>query len=77
MSVADLPSSAAMRRATADPDRRQASAGWLMSAPALALMLTILIAPVLLALMLSFTDYSLGNPSFNWVGWENVSGKTE
>ena len=68
MSAADLPSSA---RATADPDRRQASAGWLMSAPALALMLTILIAPVLLALMLSFTDYSLGNPSFNWVGWDN------
>ncbi len=71
MSAADLPSSAPMPRVTADPDRRQASAGWLMSAPALALMLTILIAPVLLALMLSFTDYSLGNPSFNWVGWDN------
>lgn len=59
------------RRPAARADRRQAGAGWLMSAPALALMLTILIAPVLLAFGLSFTDYSLGNPGFNWVGLEN------
>ena len=40
-------------------------------APAVILMLIILIAPVIVAITLSFTDYSLGNKSFNWIGWEN------
>lgn len=40
-------------------------------APALVLMLVILIVPVGIAAMLSFTDYGLGNASFNWVGFEN------
>ncbi|MAU47182.1 MAG: ABC transporter permease [Yangia sp.] len=66
-----LPIAPPRRRRAVDADRRQAGAGWLMSAPALALMLTILIAPVLLAVVLSFTDYALGNPGFNWVGLEN------
>ena len=34
-------------------------------------MLIILVAPVLIAAALSFTDYSLGNPGFEWVGTEN------
>lgn len=42
-------------------------------APAVILMLVILIAPVFIAATLSFTDYSLGNPSFEWVGWENYA----
>lgn len=40
-------------------------------APAVVLMLVILIAPVFVATALSFTDYSLGNPGFQWVGFEN------
>ncbi|NDW01900.1 carbohydrate ABC transporter permease [Salipiger sp. PrR002] len=71
MTTAETFQSPRAERAAPSVDRRQAGAGWLMSAPALALMLTILIAPVLLALVLSFTDYSLGNPGFNWVGFEN------
>ena len=39
--------------------------------PAVLLMLLLLIFPVFVAAYLSFTDYNLGNPSFNWVGTEN------
>jgi len=46
-------------------------AGYAFVAPAILLMLIILVAPVLIAAALSFTDYSLGNPSFEWVGIEN------
>lgn len=43
---------------------------WFIS-PALILMAAILIAPILVALGLSFTNYSLGNASFDWVGLKN------
>ena len=46
-------------------------AGYAFVAPAILLMLIILVAPVLIAAALSFTDYSLGNPGFEWVGIEN------
>ncbi|UUX51184.1 sugar ABC transporter permease [Nisaea acidiphila] len=46
-------------------------AGYVFVAPAIVLMLVILVAPVLIAAALSFTDYSLGNPDFEWVGTEN------
>ena len=46
-------------------------AGYLFVAPAIALMVVILLTPIVVALALSFTDYSLGNTSFNWVGAEN------
>ena len=39
--------------------------------PAIILMIIILIIPVIVAATLSFTDYSLGNKTFNWVSWEN------
>ena len=39
--------------------------------PAIILMLVILIIPVIVAATLSFTDYSLGNKTFNWVNWDN------
>jgi multiple sugar transport system permease protein len=39
--------------------------------PAIVLMCVILIAPVIIAAVLSFTDYSLGNDSAAWVGLEN------
>ena len=34
-------------------------------------MVLILIVPIAVAFFFSFTDYSLGNRSFNWVGVEN------
>jgi multiple sugar transport system permease protein len=45
--------------------------GYLFVAPAIALMIIILIAPVFIAATLSFTDYSLGNQGADWVGWSN------
>ena len=45
-------------------------------APAVILMIVILIAPVFIAATLSFTDYSLGDPTFQWVGWENYESIT-
>ncbi len=46
-------------------------ASYAFVAPALILMVVILIAPVFIAAVLSFTDYSLGSPEFSWVGLEN------
>ncbi|EAQ03126.1 sugar ABC transporter, permease protein [Pseudooceanicola batsensis HTCC2597] len=43
----------------------------MLTAPALALMVLILLAPVAIAAVLSFTNYSLGNFGFDWVGVEN------
>lgn len=40
-------------------------------APALFLMFVILILPILIAAGLSFTNYSLGNPGADWVGFKN------
>ena len=40
-------------------------------APALILMFLILIMPIGIAVILSFTDYSLGNDAANWVGTKN------
>lgn len=40
-------------------------------APAILLMLVILVTPILVAAFLSFTDYSLGNDGTEWVGWRN------
>lgn len=53
------------------PKPRREIAGYLFAAPAVLLMILILIAPVLIAAALSFTDYSLGNEGANWVGLEN------
>ncbi|WP_299848489.1 carbohydrate ABC transporter permease [uncultured Roseovarius sp.] len=39
--------------------------------PAVLLMIVLLILPVFVAAALSFTDYSLGNSSFDWVGTKN------
>lgn len=45
-------------------------------APAVILMIILLIAPVFVAAVLSFSDYSLGNPTFEWVGLENYDKLT-
>ena len=39
--------------------------------PAVLLMFIILIFPILLAGGISFTNYNLGNSSFDWIGLEN------
>ena len=44
---------------------------YLFCLPALMLMFIILMVPIFVASVLSFTDYSLGNDSFSWVGWKN------
>ena len=44
---------------------------WILTAPALILMILILLAPILIAALLSFTNYSLGNSGFDWVGTRN------
>ncbi|MGF1500760.1 MAG: carbohydrate ABC transporter permease [Paracoccaceae bacterium] len=55
----------------ATSERAGRIAGYAFVAPAILLMLVILIVPMGIAATLSFTDYSLGNPSFNWVGLGN------
>lgn len=52
-------------------DRPHQGIALLLTAPAIILMLAILIAPIAVATVLSFTDYSLGNAGFEWVGGEN------
>jgi multiple sugar transport system permease protein len=68
MAVTELSVAAPASRSVEASQRRT---GWFLTAPALVLMGLILLGPVLVALVLSFTDYALGNPGFNWVGLEN------
>lgn len=42
-------------------------------APAVLLMVLILMVPVVVAAILSFSNYSLGSPDFDWVGVKNYS----
>ena len=49
----------------------RSSASFWFVAPAVILMILLLIAPVFVAATLSFTDYSLGNQDFDWVGMKN------
>ncbi|GAB5468058.1 MAG: sugar ABC transporter permease [Rhodospirillales bacterium] len=50
---------------------RQRRTAWWLTAPALALMVLILLLPVLVAALLSFTDYSLGGEGLDWIGTVN------
>ena len=53
------------------PNNHEARTAWGLAAPALALMFLILLVPVIVAGVLSFTNYSLGNSGFDWVGTQN------
>lgn len=64
---------AAARRRTARPEHLQARTGAILFAPALILMAAILIVPVGVAAVLSFTDYTLGRPDLRWVGLDNYA----
>ena len=66
----DATGALSLRTARARRPAREWTALWLI-APAAALMVVILLVPIATALVLSFTDYSLGNGTFNWVGLEN------
>ena len=68
----EVPVAASTRRAILKPAQR-GTAGYWFVAPAIVLMLVILIAPVAIAAMLSFTDYSLGAAGFDWVGLKNYA----
>lgn len=69
MTLAETP--LVVKERAADPARRQGRTAWMLTAPALLLMVVILLAPVAIAAVLSFTNYSLGNPGFDWVGGKN------
>lgn len=67
MTPADIPNSAGKRRWLS----REALTAWTFSAPAIFLMLVLLIGPVIMVVVISFTDYALGEPEWNWVGFDN------
>ena len=43
---------------------------WL-TGPAVAAMLLLIVIPVVLVAVLSFTDYQFGARRFDWIGWDN------
>lgn len=45
--------------------------GWLLSLPSLFLMGVLLIGPVIVVVLLSFTDWTLGDEGYAWIGSEN------
>ncbi|MCO6414649.1 sugar ABC transporter permease [Siccirubricoccus sp. KC 17139] len=51
--------------------RAEAIAAWLLALPALLLMWAMLLGPALAVLLLSFTDWSLGEPEIGWAGLGN------
>jgi len=70
--AASLPADFPTRHAVVDtPQGRQARTALYFVAPAVLLMLLILITPVIIASVLSFSSYSLGSPGFEWIGAEN------
>ena len=53
--------------------RAEARAAWTLSAPALVLMVLLLLLPTAAVLALSFTDYELGAGAINFVGVDNYA----
>lgn len=60
-------------RRSARPEARQARAGAILVSPAVILLIVILILPVAVAFVLSFSDYTLGRDRLTWVGFENYA----
>jgi multiple sugar transport system permease protein len=74
----DLLATAAPRAASQLPAQATRRAGAsrtaaALVAPALILMLIMLLGPLAAVFALSFTDYQLGAPSFSWIGFTNYS----
>jgi len=53
--------------------RAEAAAGYAFVTPALILIMVLLIAPIVVVLLLSLTDYQLGALEWSWVGLANYS----
>ena len=51
--------------------RREQRSAWLLTLPAVVLMMLFLIGPIIAVITLSFTDWQLGMTSFSWVGIDN------
>ncbi|CDT09232.1 carbohydrate ABC transporter permease [Vibrio coralliirubri] len=51
--------------------RREQRSAWLLTLPAVLLMMLFLIGPIIAIIALSFTDWQLGMTSFAWVGIDN------
>ena len=71
MAVIDASVTDASRETTMARSAGERRAAWVLTAPALILMVIVLLAPVIIAGLLSFTNYSLGNSGFDWVGTDN------
>lgn len=75
---APAPAPATRRRRGGGAAERDQNAAWIFVTPALAIIGVFLIAPILLALWVSFTDWNgrfspIGNPRVNFVGGENYA----
>lgn len=71
MSALEAIDGAALATPAARTTRRRAGyqlIAMALSAPAIILMFVLLIGPIIAVLLLSFTDWSLGDAGFNWVG---------
>jgi multiple sugar transport system permease protein len=71
MAAIDTSAPRAIAKPASGSATRERRAAWFLTAPALILMVLILLVPVLMAAGLSFTNYSLGNAGFDWVGTKN------
>lgn len=74
--MVDVTASAPIRltRSAAAPKLRRGNrtgAALAMAAPAISLMLLLLLGPLVGVIALSFTDYQLGSPAFAWIGIAN------
>lgn len=68
--VAQGPNQAPLRRPGAGVE---AAAGWLLSLPALILMWAMLLGPAIAVILLSFTEWNLGEPEIAWAGLGNYA----
>lgn len=67
-----LPPTAPRARAE-DPAAAEERAGWLLAAPALLLLLGLIVLPVLVAVVLSFTDWQLGSRQLTFIALDNYA----
>lgn len=56
-----------------DPAAAEERAGWLLAAPALLLLLALIVLPVLVAVVLSFTDWQLGSRQLTFIALDNYA----
>lgn len=64
---------AAPRARAEDPAAAEERAGWLLVAPALLLLLGLIVLPVLVAVVLSFTDWQLGSRQLTFIALDNYA----